>query len=466
METDNRQSPSAATRGQPSPAELVKQNQEMAATIEYLKHEVVRHEQAKYTLSKERLILRTLIDSLPDAIYAKDGEGRKTMSNPSDVRNVGKKCEADVLGKTDYDLFPRELAEHYVADDRAVLEKGQPVLWREEYVPLENGEKRWMITSKLPMRAEDGTIIGLVGIGRDITPMKEAERKLDVIHKDLVRASRVAGMAEVATSVLHNVGNVLNNVNVAATVILDRLNKFKINRLTEIAKLLQDRKNDLPNFLTTDPRGTQIADFLTLLSENLEEERGALRSEIDQLVLKIDHIKQIVAMQQNYAKIAGVVEKTPLVDIVDDAINIHSGAYVRHDIKITREFEASPVAFVDRHKVLQILGNLLSNAKYACDGSPKQEKLVSVRVQELPGKFARITVTDNGMGISKENLGRIFGQGFTTRKEGHGFGLHSCVIAAKEIGGTLTVHSDGPDLGAVFTLEMPLSEAEENAAKP
>jgi len=466
METEKRQSPSAATRGQPSLTELVKKNEEMAATIEYLKHEIVRHEQAKYTLNKERLILRTLIDSLPDAIYAKDIEGRKTMSNPSDVRNIGGKCEADIIGKTDYDLFPKELADHYVADDQAVLKKGLPVLWREEYVPLENGDKRWIITSKLPMRAEDGTIIGLIGIGRDITPMKEAERKLDTIHKDLVRASRVAGMAEVATSVLHNVGNVLNNVNVAATVILDRLNKFKINRLTEIAKLMQERKNDLPNFLTTDPRGTQIVEFLTLLAGNLEEERGALRSEIDQLVLKIDHIKQIVAMQQNYAKVAGVVEKTPLVDIIEDAINIHSGAYVRHDVKVLREFEVSPIVFVDRHKVLQILGNLLSNAKYACDGSSKKDKLVTVRVQELPQRFVRVTVTDNGMGIPKENLPRIFGQGFTTRKDGHGFGLHSCVIAAKEIGGILTVHSDGPDLGAVFTLEMPLSQAEENAGKP
>ena len=466
MEREQHSPPAAATRTQLSTAELVKQNEEMAATIEYLKHEIVRHEQAKYSLNKEQLILRTLIDSLPDGIYAKDAEGRKTMSNPSDVRNIGCKCEADVLGKTDYDLFPRELAEHYVADDQAVLKKGVPVLWREEYVPRENGEKRWIITTKLPMRAADGSIIGLVGIGRDITPMKEAERKLDSIHKDLVRASRVAGMAEVATSVLHNVGNVLNSVNVAATVILDRLNKFKINRLSEIAKLMQDRKNDLPNFLTTDPRGMQIADFLTLLAKNLEEERTALRSEVDQLGLKIDHIKQIVAMQQNYAKVAGLVEKTPMVDIIEDAINIHSGAYVRHEIKIVRQFEVSPIVFVDRHKVLQILGNLLSNAKYACDGSPKKEKLVTIHVQELPEKFVRLTIADNGMGISKENLDRIFGQGFTTRKEGHGFGLHSCAITAKEIGGTLTVHSDGLDQGAVFTLEIPLSQPEETGSKP
>jgi signal transduction histidine kinase len=335
---------------------------------------------------------------------------------------------------------------------------GEPVLWREEYVPGKEEEKHWMLTTKLPIRAADGAVIGLVGIGRDVTPLKNAEKKVEAIHKDLVRASRIAGMAEVATSVLHNVGNVLNGINVSATLVLDRLTKMKIGRVAELAKVLEDHKADLPQFIANDPRGQQVAGFLKLLSENLEEERAGLRAEIDQLGLKIDHIKQIVSMQQNYSKVAGVVEKTALVEIVEDAIRIHSGAYSRHNVIIERKYEAEPTVFVDRHKILQILGNLLSNSKYACDGSTSKDKKVIVRVETLPGNFVRMQVTDNGMGISEENLPRIFTQGFTTRREGHGFGLHGSALAAREIGGTLTVQSEGVGHGATFTLEIPADD--------
>jgi PAS domain S-box-containing protein len=437
--------------------ELLRRNADLTASVEQLQSEVARRENAEEALRQERLILHTLIDNLPDAIYAKDYQGRKVMANPADVKNCGCASAEEVMGKTDFDLFPRELAELYAADDQIVL-KGEPVLWREEYVPGDDGEKHWILTSKLPLRAADGTVIGLVGIGRDVTPLKNAEKKLEAIHKDLVRASRIAGMAEVATSVLHNVGNVLNGINVSATLILDRLTKMKIGRVGELAKVLEEHKADLPEFLSNDQRGQQVVGFLRLLAENLEQERAGLRTEIDQLGLKIDHIKQIVSMQQNYSKVAGVVEKTDLVEIVEDAIRIHSGAYARHSVIVEKQYLAKPTIFVDRHKILQILGNLLSNAKYACDGSSEKDKKVVVRVETVPGNFVRMQVIDNGMGISSENLARIFTQGFTTRREGHGFGLHGSALAAREVGGTLTVASDGPGKGATFTLEIPADD--------
>jgi PAS domain S-box-containing protein len=445
------------SNSKPSKTELVKRNEVLTATVDELRQEVARREKAEQALSQERQILHTLIDNLPDGIYAKDLNGRKIMANPADVKNCSCDSVSQVIGKTDFDLFPKDLAEHFAADDEAVF-KGEPVLWREEYVPGKDGEKHWMLTTKLPLRAADGSVIGLVGIGRDVTPLKEAEKKLETIHKDLVRASRVAGMAEIATSVLHNVGNVLNGINVSTSMILDRLTKMKIGRVAELAKVLDEHQDDLPQFIANDPRGQQVAGFLKLLAENLEQERAGLRAELDQLALKIDHIKQIVSMQQNYSKVAGVVEKTDLVDIVEDAIHIHSSAYQRHCVVVEKQYEARPTIFVDRHKILQILGNLLSNAKYACDGSSNKDKKVIVRVETLPGNFVRMRVTDNGMGITKENLGRIFTQGFTTRYGGHGFGLHGSALSTREIGGTLTVASDGPGSGATFTLEIPADD--------
>jgi signal transduction histidine kinase len=113
---------------------------------------------------------------------------------------------------------------------------------------------------------------------------------------------------------------------------------------------------------------------------------------------------------------------------------------------------------VDRHKVLQILVNLLTNAKYACDESNRPEKRINVWIRKDSSDHVRIGVCDNGVGIAAENLNRVFEHGFTTRKTGHGFGLHSCALAARELGGSLTAQSDGPGKGATFILEIPLNK--------
>ena len=406
-------------------------------------------------LSKERLVLRTLIDNVPDGIYAKDAAGRKTLVNAADLKTLGCPSEAVALGKTDFDFFPREVAERFTADDQAVVQSGQPVINREEFFFDEEKRKRWLLTSKLPLRDPDGRVIGLVGIGRDITSLKEAEQKLERTHRDLMVASRFAGMAEVATGVLHNVGNVLNSANVSAAIVTERLRDSKSANLAKLAKLLLDHQADLGHFLTEDARGRQVPGYVQQLSEHLEQERTELRSEMDTLALNIAHIKEIVATQQDYARVSGMVETVALQDLVEDAMKIHGGAFVRHGVAVSREFDPVPPIQVDRHKVLQILVNLLHNAKYACDAISRDQKLITVRLRQNGPAGLRIEVGDNGVGIPQENLTRIFSQGFTTRKNGHGFGLHSGALAAKDLGGSLAVHSDGPGHGATFILDLP-----------
>jgi len=149
-----------------------------------ISRDITEHRQIEQTLaertaelSKERLLLRTLIDNLPDAIYAKDAAGRKTMANPADLKNLRCKTEADAIGKSDYDFFPPEVAKQFFEDDQKVIH-GEPVINREEHFFNKAGRKRWLLTSKLPLRGKNGKIIGLVGIGRDITDHKLAEDKL------------------------------------------------------------------------------------------------------------------------------------------------------------------------------------------------------------------------------------------------------------------------------------------------
>jgi PAS domain S-box-containing protein len=417
-------------------------------------------------LFEERSLLRTLIDNLPMSIYAKDTECRKTLANPADLKNMRCNAEADVLGKTDFDLFPRDLAVGFVADDQAVLRSGQAVLEREESLVDEDGRKHWYLTSKLPLRNQGGKIIGLVGISRDVTSVKETEQKMDALHRQLLQASRAAGMAEVATGVLHNVGNVLNSVNVSAGIVAERLRSSKSEGVSKLAQLLREQGANLAHFLTEDDRGRKVPAYIEQLAAHLAEERIELEKELKGLILNVDHIKEIVAMQQNYARTSGVVEVGSLSEMVEDAFKIHGGAYARHGITVERDFDQLPSITVDKHALLQILVNLLHNAKYACEAANRPDKRVIVRAKAAGPGRVKVEVADNGVGIPQENLTRIFSQGFTTRKGGHGFGLHSGALAAKQLGGTLTVHSDGVGRGATFTVEIPLQPPAETKQEP
>jgi C4-dicarboxylate-specific signal transduction histidine kinase len=153
--------------------------------------------------------------------------------------------------------------------------------------------------------------------------------------------------------------------------------------------------------------------------------------------------------------VSGVLETVSLADVVDDALRINESALTRHEIQLTRDFQFRPTITLERHKLMQILVNLVRNAKFACDEGGRPDKRIVIRITQH-GAGARIEVVDNGVGIPAENLTRIFAHGFTTRKEGHGFGLHSGALVAKELGGSLTARSDGPGLGATFTIDLPL----------
>jgi signal transduction histidine kinase len=281
-----------------------------------------------------------------------------------------------------------------------------------------------------------------------------AEQELEDVHKQLVEASRRGGMAEVATNVLHNVGNVLNSVNISTGLLVEGVKKSRTSSLARVVVLLQEHAHDLGEFITHDSRDKHLPAHLARLSEQLRAEQETNVRELDSLQRNVEHIKEIVAMQQDYATFGGVKEMVNVVNLVEDSLRINEGALSRHRVEVIREFETVPPLNVEKHKILQILVNLLRNAKYACDDSERADKRLTVRVANGDGRI-RISVMDNGVGILPENLTRIFNYGFTTQKGGHGFGLHSGALAAKEMGGSLTVHSDGPGQGAAFTLELP-----------
>ncbi len=287
-----------------------------------------------------------------------------------------------------------------------------------------------------------------------IAEREKVQQEVERVHRELMEISRQAGMAEVATGVLHNVGNVLTSLNVSATLLHDRIADSKIAWVAQLRDLLRDQAGHLGDFIANDPRGRQVPGFVDTLASHLAAEQRELLGELASLRKNVEHIKDIVAMQQNYARVSGVTELVAVTELIEDALRMNEGAFARHAVAVVRDYQARPAITVEKHKVLQILVNLLRNAKYACEESNRADRRIVVRLTAAGGRV-RIAVIDNGVGIRPENLTRIFSHGFTTRKTGHGFGLHNGALGARNLGGALMVHSDGPDQGATFTLELP-----------
>jgi signal transduction histidine kinase len=297
---------------------------------------------------------------------------------------------------------------------------------------------------------------------------KQLEAELAQARQEARDLARMAGLAEVATGVLHNVGNVLNSLNVSASVIAAGLRQSKPDALVKLCALFDEHAADLGAFLTQDARGQLVPAFLRSYSQHAGEERARLLGEIASLQKDVDHIKEIVTMQQTYATLAGMVEALDPVALMEDALRMNLAALARHDVRIVRDFPPVPPVLAERGKVLQIMVNLIRNARHALVEGAGTERILTLRLAAGPAGAVRFAVQDNGVGIPPENLPRIFAHGFTTRAQGHGFGLHSSALAAKEMHGSLRVESAGAGAGATFLLDLPAAlparEAERGVA--
>jgi signal transduction histidine kinase len=215
--------------------------------------------------------------------------------------------------------------------------------------------------------------------------------------------------------------------------------------------------------LASDPKGSKLPAYFATRTECLAAEQKEILAELSSLCANIEHIKEIVAMQQAYARVAGLQETLQATELIDDALRLNAGAVERHHVQVIREYSPIPPILVDKHKVLQILVNLIRNAKYALEDYAPKEKRMILRAARGENGTVKLSIIDNGVGISSENMTRIFEHGFTTRKHGHGFALHSGALAAREMGGTLSCYSAGQGQGAAFTLELPLRPPEASA---
>lgn len=435
-------------------------------SVEFLRDISTRKELAAALLQQQTL-LEAVITDLPVALLASDVAGHITHYNRAAVALLGIQTK-DPAERAAPDSHPLA-AKIYLADgvtpvskeDRPLTRalRGETISNLELVMVPRDSTPRTTLSSARRLIGPGGQTLGAVAVIQDTTERKQADLELERVHKQLMSASRQAGMAEVATNVLHNVGNILNSVNISASLVVERVKQSKAPGVARIAALLREKGPRLGEFMANDERGKRVPEYLTTLGEQLMTDQRMALQELASLRDNLEHIKDTVAMQQSYAKLCGVTEIVAVVDLVEDSLRLNAGAFARHGVTLHRDFAEVPPITVDKHKVLQILVNLVRNAKYACDESGKTEKLITLRI-DAAANGVRISVIDNGVGIPAENMSRLFTHGFTTRQSGHGFGLHSGALAAQELGGTLRAESDGPGRGAAFILELPYNPSE------
>jgi PAS domain S-box-containing protein len=441
-------------------------------------------------LAYHRDLLVTLMDNSPDSIFFKDLESRIVKVSRSEVHNLlrlsvsryqaahpggdastlpahllsAEAFEQFLIGKTDADIYGLDRASDFSQDEREIIRTGVSVIEKSEKTVHPDGRIVWYLTTKGPWRDKAGNIIGTFGTSKNISELKEAQSKIEEVQAQLLIAARLAGMAEIATNVLHNVGNVLNSVNISAGLIGTQLRNSKLRGLERALALVDEHTDDLGAFLTQDARGKLLPTFLRELARTLEQEHATMTTELLGLSKSVDHIKQVIATQQSYAGTPRVVESVNLSEVLEDALRINYDALTRHKVSLVKDFASLPAMRLDRHRTLQILVNLISNAKQALDGVTDRTPCITMSTawaDQSEAKVLRITVADNGEGITPDNLTRVFAHGFTTRQKGHGFGLHSCVLAAQEMGGSLSAHSPGVGQGASFILDIPVKLAQQ-----
>lgn len=418
-----------------------------------LQNEIAERKQAESDLRERELRFRSIFDTSTDGILIFSVKGIVVAANPAAYKLYGY-TEGEMLGLSGKNIVHPDY--YHLFDDfkKQLQSTGQ---FQAESIDV----RKDGTTFNIEVCGRSFTYMNephLMAIVRDITDRKKAEEKLEETHRKLVDSAHKAGMGEVATDILHNVGNVLNSINISANSIRDILLTSKTKNLKKIIDLITEHADDLGAFLTEDQKGKHIPIYLTEAAKFMVEEQAKITEQIQTLTRNLEHVKQVIKSQQKYARVGGVEVLTSIREIIEDALQINKEGLVRHGVKFKFELSELPRIYIDKQRALQILVNLISNSKYAVSKSTQQEKILIIRTYKHGTDKLKIEVEDNGIGISKENMTKIFQHGFTTKDRGHGFGLHSSFLTAQEMGGSLASYSDGLGHGATFILELPFKQ--------
>lgn len=285
--------------------------------------------------------------------------------------------------------------------------------------------------------------------------VNERTADLERVQRELLDASRLAGMSQVARSVVHNVGNALNSVNVSATLIDDHVRRSKLEKLAKLAALFREHESDLAEFLARDAKGRTVTSYLTALTRELDEERGLVAKEVAELRKHVEQIKEIVAQQQAHAHTTEFIEPLDAAGLMDDAWRLNRARLDRGGVEVEKRVMSNATVLGQRGKVLEILVTLLQNAAHACGRNAPGNRLVTLGIGTDGEKTVRLSVSDNGPAIPPEEAARMFNADFAGPKTELSFELHEAANAATEMDGALMLRSDAATGRNVYTLVLP-----------
>lgn len=392
--------------------------------------------------------LRSIFDLFPDYIFYKDINCRFIIANLKVVELMQAASHEELVGKTDFDFYPPDMARKFYENDQMIIKSKKAALNIEEVNYNVAGEKMYISMSKIPLINENNVVIGLYGIGRDITALRQAQL---AVKENEVRVAHETGKYEIATDVLHNIGNVLNSVNVSVINVQHVMEKSKLPGLQKANELLSHHQHDLADFITNDEKGKVIPKYLKTLELELLNEKKKVQDEIKSLQNKVDVIKNILNIQQKMARVNAHDEENRLEEIIDFAHTILSRSLLKRDIKVIKDLDGSLRVKGIRSKLIHVFVNLLKNAMESLVVSGTSDKHIKIRSYPEKDKII-VEIEDNGRGIKKDMLKEIFKFGVTTRDEGYGFGLHACANTMNEIDGKISAVSEGEGKGAKFIL--------------
>ncbi|MCD0459682.1 PAS domain-containing protein [Roseiconus lacunae] len=434
--------------------------------------DVSERKAVELSLAEAEQQLRSILDNVPGAFYRRHlGQDDKSVFMSRWIETItGYPAEEFIVPETpdpDFLLSKRSHLDFVHPDDNERVNKTfqDAINDRSDFsieyrITDKNDHVRWVWErGTCSEQSDSGAIVD--GTLFDITDRIEAEQENLKLQQDLLDASRQAGMAEIATGVLHNVGNILNSVNVSATQIQKQLDSSPLRNLEKISGLIDEYRQTFPAFVKDDRRGQKVPEYIRHVTDALQGERQTVRDEVNDLVSNIEHIKAIISVQQTMAKSSGLMQSLEIRDLLNDSISANKASLQSHRINLSQSIDDDvPTIVSDKHRILQILVNLIKNAVDALRDSNVQSPKISV-IAKKEADHVSMRVADNGVGIRQDRLDQIFQHGFTTKKGGFGFGLHSSANAAKELGGRLTVASEGEGCGASFELTIPICPKKE-----
>ncbi|MFB9843226.1 PAS domain-containing sensor histidine kinase [Mucilaginibacter ginsenosidivorans] len=437
--------------------------------------DVTGQKKAESDIQSEKILLRTLIDNLPDTIYVKDAEGRKIIANKADVACIGLNSEADVIGKNDIELFPGEIGERGYSNDMEVL-SGKPQLNKEEFFFDKDGKERWLSTSKVPVYGKSGVIDRILGIGHDITERKRSEEALKKLNEELnaqsdelkvlngqillqkeqeLEKAIAQGKFEIASEVLHDIGNAL----VGFGSYLNRINrateKNSLDALKNLNAFLKNQHGLLSNAIGED-KANALVTITDGISKTQAENQKEISTSVGELLHIVSHIQEILNIQRQLVRNHGAShERKPvnLVDLLDNCRSMLLASMEKKGVKLSVNIKAgNHVIKGDHTKLMQVILNVMKNSLEAIN-MEAEGKCISISLDSAD-KHIELKITDNGQGFDEETSQKFFQRGFTTKKSGTGLGLYNCRSIVESHAGTFDISSEGPGLGSVTTIKF------------